>query len=133
MDPRSGRVHVLKVSAAHDVGRAVDPQMAAGQVFGGIAMGLGFALMEQIRHDAGRIVNTNFNTYRIARATDMPEMTAILVENADPAGPLGAKSLGEPTNELMGAAVANAIFYATGIRFTHVPITPEHIKDALAR
>ncbi len=132
VDPKSGRVRVLKVAAAHDVGRAVDPQMAAGQVFGGIAMGLGFALMEEVRHDAGKIVNTNLNTYRIARAADMPEMTAILVENADPAGPLGAKSLGEPTNELMGAAVANAIFSATGIRFTHVPITAERIREALA-
>ena len=120
-----------KVVAAHEVGRAINPQMAAGQVFGGIMMGLGFALQEEIRHQNGMIQNLNFNTYRIRRSTETPEMVAILVENPDPTGPWGAKSLGEPTNELMGAAVANALFHATGVRFTHVPITAEKIRNSL--
>jgi len=127
VDPHEGKVSVHRVVAAHEVGRAINPQMAAGQVFGGIAMGLGFALMEKIEHSDGRILNLNYNTYRIPRATDVPEMTAILVANPDPAGPYGAKSLGEPTNELMGAAVANAIYNATGVRFFETPITPEEI------
>jgi CO/xanthine dehydrogenase Mo-binding subunit len=131
VEAKTGRVTVHKVVAAHEVGRAINPQMAAGQVFGGIMMGLGFALQEEIRHKGGVIQNLNFNTYRIRRSTDTPEMVAILVENPDPAGPWGAKALGEPTNELMGAAVANAIFHATGARFTHVPITAERIRDSL--
>ncbi len=127
VNPADGKVSVQRVVAAHEVGKAINPQMAAGQVFGGIAMGLGFALMEKIEHVEGRIQNLNYNTYRIPRSTDVPEMTAILVENPDPAGPYGAKSLGEPTNELMGAAVANAIYSATGVRFFETPITREEI------
>ncbi|MFH1830222.1 MAG: xanthine dehydrogenase family protein molybdopterin-binding subunit [Pseudomonadota bacterium] len=132
VDPKSGKVRVHKVVAAHEVGKAINPQMAVGQVFGGIAMGLGFALSEKITHVDGKIQNLNYNTYRISRSTDMPEMTAILVENPDPIGPYGAKSLGEPTNELMGAACANAIYNATGNRFTKVPITAEKIIAACA-
>ncbi len=131
VDPTSGKVKVHKVVAAHEVGKAINPQMAAGQIFGGIAMGLGFALSEQIMHVDGMIQNLNYNTYRISRSIDMPEMTAILVENPDPAGPYGAKSLGEPTNELMGAACANAIYNATGVRFKETPITAEKILSAL--
>ncbi len=127
VDPATGRVSVLRVVAAHDVGKTINPQMAAGQVLGGIVMGLGFALKEEIVHKDGVIQNTNLNTYRIPRSTDAPEMTAILVENPDPDGPYGAKSLGEPTNELMGAAVANAVYYATGRRILSLPITPEKI------
>jgi len=131
VDPKTGRVSVLQVVAAHDVGKAINPQMAAGQVFGGIVMGLGFALMERIEHRDGVIQNLNLNSYRIPRSTDTPEMTAIIVENPDPDGPYGAKSLGEPTNELMGAAVANAIYYATGVRFFDLPITPDKIRARL--
>jgi len=128
VDPATGRTKVLNVVAAHEVGKAINPQMAAGQIFGGIVMGMGFALHEKLECEAGMIKNLNFNSYKIPRTNDIPEMTAILVENADPAGPWGAKSLGEPTNELMGAAVANAIYYATGIRFTKTPIRAEDIK-----
>jgi len=131
VDPSNGKVRVEKAVAAHEVGKAINPQMAAGQIFGGIMMGLGFALTESIVHKNGEIQNLNFNSYRIPRSIDAPEMTAILVENPDPAGPWGAKSLGEPTNELMGAAIANAIYYATGKRFTKTPITAQEILRAI--
>jgi CO/xanthine dehydrogenase Mo-binding subunit len=131
VNPADGKVQVQRVVAAHEVGKAINPQMAAGQIFGGISMGLGFALMERIEHKEGRIQNLNYNTYRIPRSTDVPEMTAILVENPDPAGPYGAKSLGEPTNELMGAAVANAIYNATGVRFFETPITADSVLRSL--
>jgi len=131
VDPKTGRVRVLRVVAAHEVGRAINPQMAAGQVFGGIAMGLGFALMERIEHREGVIQNLNLSTYRIPRSTDAPEMTAIFVENPDPAGPYGAKSLGEPVNELMGAAVANAIYNATGKRFFRAPMTSADVLASM--
>lgn len=132
VNPKTGKVSVTKVVAAHEVGKTINPQMAAGQIFGGIIMGMGFALSEEIKHKDGVIQNLNFNTYKISRSIDVPEMTAILVENPDPQGPWGAKSLGEPTNELMGAAVANAIFYATGRRFFETPITADKIKTVLA-
>lgn len=131
VNPASGKVDVTRVVAAHEVGKAINPQMAAGQIFGGVMMGLGFALMEEIKHENGIIQNLNFNTYRIPRSTDVPEITAIIVENPDPAGPWGAKSLGEPTNELMGGAVANAVYHATGVRFFKTPITAEKIRSAL--
>jgi CO/xanthine dehydrogenase Mo-binding subunit len=70
----------------------------------------------------GKITSLNFNSYRIPRATDMPEIKAILVENPDPNSPSGAKGIGEPTNELMAPAIANAIFNATGKRFFKLPI-----------
>jgi CO/xanthine dehydrogenase Mo-binding subunit len=132
VDPADGKVSVQRVVAAHEVGKAINPQMALGQVFGGISMGLGFALMERIEHRDGIIQNLNYNTYRIPRSTDTPEMTAILVENPDPAGPYGAKSLGEPTNELMGAAVANALYNATGVRFFETPITADKILNKIS-
>lgn len=122
IDSKTKKISVKKVVAAHDVGKAINPQMAVGQIFGGIIMGLGFALMEKIEHKDGVIQNLNFNTYKIPKSTDVPEMEAILVENPDIEGPWGAKSLGEPTNELMGAAVANALFWATGKRIYELPI-----------
>lgn len=131
VDPKSGKVAVQRVVAAHEVGKAINPQMALGQIFGGVVMGMGFALSEEIRHNNGVIQNLNFNTYRIPRSTDVPEMTAILVENPDPAGPWGAKSLGEPTNELMGGAVANAVAAATGVHITQTPITAERVRAAM--
>ncbi len=131
VEAATGRVRVGRVVAAHEVGKAINPQMAAGQIFGGIVMGLGFALLEEVRHQHGVIQNDNFNTYRIPRSTDAPEMTAILVENPDPVGPWGAKSLGEPTNELMGAAVGNAIAAATGVRLFQTPFTAARVRASL--
>jgi len=132
VDARTGKVSVKKVVAAHEVGKAINPQMAKGQIIGGVAMGLGFALKERIVHNEGVIQNLNFDKYKIPTAPEMPEVEAILVENPDPAGPWGAKALGEPVGELMGAAVANAIFNATGIRFTEVPITAEKIRLSIS-
>ncbi len=119
----TGRITLLNMVAAHDVGRAVNPAMVRGQIFGGMAMSTGYALHEEVRFDAGRIVNLNLNSYRIPRSTDMPEMTAIIVANPDPVSPTGAKSIGEPANEIMAPAIANAVYHATGIRHLTLPIT----------
>src|SRR5208283_5127978 len=88
----------------------------------GMAMATGYALHEEIRQKDGRILNQNLNTYRIPRSTDLPEMTAIIVENPDPQSPSGAKALGEPTNEILAPAIANAVFNATGRREFALPI-----------
>jgi CO/xanthine dehydrogenase Mo-binding subunit len=120
----TGKVKLLNAIAAHDVGKAVNREMLEGQFFGGMAMGIGYALHEDLVLREGKILNTNLNTYRIPRSLDMPEMRAIIVENPDPNSPSGAKSIGEPVNELMGPAVANAIFNATGVRHHRLPIHP---------
>ncbi len=120
----TGKVKLLNAIAAHDVGKAVNREMLEGQFFGGMAMGIGYALHEELVLREGKILNTNLNTYRIPRSLDMPEMRAIIVENPDPNSPSGAKSIGEPVNELMGPAVANAIFNATGVRHHRLPIHP---------
>ncbi|MRR09653.1 dehydrogenase, partial [bacterium] len=119
---RTGRVTLLNMVASHDVGRAVNPAMVLGQFYGGMAMGAGYALFEQVQHEDGRIHNTNFDHYRIPRATDLPEMAGIIIENPDPTSPSGAKGVGEPTNELMAPAVANAVYNATGRRHFTLPI-----------
>ncbi len=119
---RTGRVKLLGMSASHDVGRAVNREMVLGQYYGGMAMGAGYALFEQVECEGGRIKNANFDGYRIARSTDLPEMEAVIIENPDPVSPTGAKSIGEPTNELMAPAIANALYNATGVRHFELPI-----------
>ena len=122
---RTGKVRVLNAVAAHDVGKAVNKGMLEGQFFGGMAMGLGYALHEALDVRDGRILNSNLNSYRIPRSMDVPRMKAIIIENPDPQSPSGAKSIGEPTNELMAPAVANAVYNASGIRYTSLPIRPK--------
>ncbi|MCC6396069.1 MAG: xanthine dehydrogenase family protein molybdopterin-binding subunit, partial [Bacteroidetes bacterium] len=118
----TGKVRLLNAVAAHDVGKAVNKAMLEGQFYGGMAMGIGYALFEDLEVADGRIQNTNLNAYRIPRAMDMPEMKAIIIENPDPESPSGAKSIGEPTNELMAPAIANALYHATGKRHFTIPI-----------
>jgi CO/xanthine dehydrogenase Mo-binding subunit len=119
---KTGRVRLLSAVAAHDVGRAVNREMVRGQFFGGMAMATGYALHEEVRSKDGRITNLNLNSYRIPRAMDLPEMTAIVIENPDPMSPSGAKALGEPTNEILAPAIANAVCHATGLRQFSLPI-----------
>ena len=127
---KTGKVRLLGVVAAHDVGRAVNPALVLGQIYGGVAMGAGYALTEDVLMDGGRIASLNYDSYRIQRATDLPEITAVIVENPDSNSPSGAKSIGEPTNELMAPAVANAVYQATGRRYFRLPIRVEVDHDA---
>jgi CO/xanthine dehydrogenase Mo-binding subunit len=119
---KSGRVKLLSAVAAHDVGRAVNPGMVRGQIYGGMAMSAGYGLHEGVKSTDGRITTLNLNTCRIPRSMDLPEMKAILIENPDPVSPTGAKSIGEPANELLAPAIANAIANATGQRHHDLPI-----------
>ncbi len=132
VEGKSGKVRVKKMLGAHDMGKAINPEMAKGQIFGGMVMGMGFGLKEEIIHKEGVIQNLNFDKYRIVTSAEVPEMEALIVENRDPAGPWGAKALGEPVNELMGGAIANALYYATGVRFRETPIKAETIRTALS-
>ncbi|MCE1246392.1 MAG: xanthine dehydrogenase family protein molybdopterin-binding subunit [Firmicutes bacterium] len=119
---KTGKVKLLNMTAAHEVGRAINMPMILGQIYGGMAMGAGYGLMEEVKVKDGIIQNTNFNTYKIPRAADLPEMQAIVIENGDPLSPSGAKGIGEPANELMAPAIANAVYNATGIRYYSSPL-----------
>jgi CO/xanthine dehydrogenase Mo-binding subunit len=125
VDPRTGKIELLALWAAHDVGRAINPPLTLGQVYGGITQAAGQALMEDLAQEGGRIGNRNLDRYRIPRAKDMPEIRAVLIENPDPASPTGAKGIGEPAVELMAPAIANAVYNATGRRFRGLPIKIE--------
>lgn len=122
VDPKTGIVKLLNMIAAHDIGKAVNPFALKGQYYGGMAMGAGYALFENCPCENGLVVPTNFNKYRLPRSIDLPEMKAIFIENPDPVSPSGAKGIGEPANELMAPAIANAIYYATGKRYHSLPI-----------
>src|SRR5208282_405544 len=122
VNKKSGKVKLLNAVAAHDVGRAVNPEMVRGQIFGGMAMSAGYGLHEEVKAPDGKMTTLNLNTYRIPRSMDLPEMKAIIIENSDPVSPTGAKSIGEPANEILAPAIANAIFNATGRRHFTLPI-----------
>jgi len=127
VDTGTGEVAVLNMAAAHDVGKAINPANVRGQIYGGTVMALGHALMEDLGFSDGFINHTNFDEYLIPTVKDAPEVEAIIVENPDPAGPYGAKAIGEPAMELGGAAINNAIAQATGERHRDLPLNLERV------
>ncbi|SDZ39609.1 Molybdopterin-binding domain of aldehyde dehydrogenase [Proteiniborus ethanoligenes] len=131
VDTKTGEVQVLKVVAAHDVGQAINEQMVEGQIEGGAAMGMGFALLEKVEVEKGVIINPGFSKYLVYTAMDMPEIYPIIVEDPVSTGPYGAKGIGEPALIPIIPAIINAIHDAIGVRFTELPITPEAIIEAL--
>ncbi len=131
VDCRTGQVRVVDIVAAHDVGKAINPSLVEGQITGGIAQGLGFALLEEHRFDRGVPLTTNLHTYRVPGTCDIPEILPILVEDPEPTGPFGAKGVGEPVLVAIAPAVANAVADATGIRVRSLPIRPELLREAL--
>ena len=132
VDMETGEVKLLELVSAHDIGRAIHPAICEGQMEGGAQQGLGMALTEEMYFDEnGKVKNNSFTDYKMLGASDMPKMTNILVENPDPHGPFGAKSVGEAGLVTPVGAVANAIYQATGIQFTEGPITPEKILKAI--
>ncbi len=131
VDPETGKVKILNYVAAHDVGRAINPLLLEGQVYGGIAMGVGYALSEQLILHKGEVMNPNFRDYKMLTAKDRIPIKALVVETDDPAGPFGAKGIGEPGCVPTAPAIANAIYDAIGVRINDLPITPEKIVAAL--
>ncbi|HHY38121.1 MAG TPA: xanthine dehydrogenase family protein [Clostridia bacterium] len=130
VDTRTGRVRVLEVVAGHDVGRAINPDCVEGQVYGGVAMGSGFALMENFRTKDGRPIDANLDTYLLPTSLDVPDVKGILFETGGSDGPYTAKSLAEPATEMVGAAIARAVSNALGVTFRELPITPERVVAA---
>ena len=131
VDELTGRIRVVDYVAAHDVGRAVNPGAAEGQIIGGVVMGLGAVLGEELVHEGGRPVNPTMLNYPLPRAADVPDVRAVLVEGPEEAGPYDAKSVGELPVYPVAAAVANAVYDAAGIRLRDLPFTPDKVLAAL--
>jgi isoquinoline 1-oxidoreductase len=129
VDKKTGRVVVKRVVCAQEMGLCVNPEGARLQMEGGITMGLGYALSEEVRFKGGEILESNFDAYTIPRFSSLPEIETVIVEAKD-SPPQGG---GEPPIICMGGLIANAVFDATGARLLQLPMTPERIKDALAR
>jgi xanthine dehydrogenase YagR molybdenum-binding subunit len=137
VNTRTGETRIVKFVAAHDSGRVMNRLTFENQVFGGIAMGIGFGTMERRILDAGqtgKMVNANWHDYKIPTAVDVPpEHTCIPVDPHDAeCNNTGTKGLGEPSTIPTAAAIANAIFDATGIRVTQAPITPMQLLALLS-
>ena len=118
VDTITGEVQVLGIWAAHDVGRAVNPQGVEGQIEGGIVQALGQALMEDYKLQDGRTSTSGFAKYILPTALDVPRVNSIIIEDPDPIGPLGVKGVGEPAMVPTIPAIMNAIYDAVGVRIT---------------
>ncbi len=127
VDSSTGAVEVDRIVCAQDMGVVVNPDGARMQMEGCIAMGLGYVFSEEVRFEGGRILDSNFDTYELARFSQMPRIDTVLVSN-DGLPPTGG---GEPGIINMGAVVANAIFDATGARVYRLPMTPERVLEAI--
>lgn len=127
VDLELGTVEVLHIYAAHDAGKAINPTQVEGQIHGGIAQGLGMALMEE--YVSGQ--TDNLHDYLILTFGDIPMITTYLVEDPEPLGPYGAKGVGEPAVIATAPAILNAIYHATGVRVRFVPATPDRLRKAI--
>jgi len=127
VDTGTGEVELLELVASHDVGKAINLHGVTGQIEGAVAMGMGGALMEEVLLKNGAIQNLNYSNYYIPTALDIPDVTCLLVEKAEPTGPFGAKGVGEPANVATAPAILNAIRAATGVRVKELPLTSEKL------
>ena len=127
VDVELGLVKVIQIATAQDVGRVLNPIAALGQIEGGIAQGLGLAVMEEIVLDNGKMRNPSFTDYLLPTALDAPQVVAIMIEEPEPQAPLGAKGIGEPPCISVTPAIAAAIRNATGRDLPRVPIRPQDI------
>ena len=127
----TGEIRILHSVHAADIGRPINPMQCRGQLDGAIAMGYGWALTENMVHDEGRMVNAQLRNYRIPAYADTPHTDIFFADTVDSIGPLGAKSQGECGINPVAPAVANALADATGVRFAHLPFTPDRLFDRL--
>jgi CO/xanthine dehydrogenase Mo-binding subunit/aerobic-type carbon monoxide dehydrogenase small subunit (CoxS/CutS family) len=131
VDRTTGKIDVLKVIAAHNVGKAVFKAGVEGQIQGGVAMGLGYALSEEAIFSEGRLVNDSFVDYRVPTMMDVPEIVSIIVEKEDAKSPEDIRGIGEPATIPTAAAVVNAVYDAIGVRINDLPLTPEKVYRAM--
>jgi CO/xanthine dehydrogenase Mo-binding subunit len=131
VDLDTGETRVLHTWTAQDIGRAIHPVLAAGQIEGGTLQGLGWALLEEVRWKDGRVWNHQLTNYIIPTSMDAPPIEVEIVENPYSRGPFGAKGVGELPMDAPAPAVVAAIAHATGVRIDEIPVTPERLLRAL--
>lgn len=131
VEPETGSVKVIDFVAAQDVGFAVNPTYVEGQIQGGAAQGIGYALFEELHFEDGRVLNPNLALYKLPTALDIPRVRTLIVEQPSDKGPYGIKGVGEPPVVASAAAIGNAVFAATGVQVTRTPLTPERVLRAL--
>jgi CO/xanthine dehydrogenase Mo-binding subunit len=131
VDTETGEITVLKSVGAHDVGRAINAAAVDGQVEGGILMGQGYALTEDMLMVEGKVVTPSLSEYLIPTPEDMPEIKSIILESRSGVGPFGAKGIGEPSFAPIAPAISNAVTDAIGVRIFELPITAERVVIAL--
>jgi CO/xanthine dehydrogenase Mo-binding subunit len=131
VDTETGHVKVLKIVSATDAGKAINPVAVEGQIQGGAAMGVGYALYEQHILEQGVPRTDSMAFYLVPTSMDVPEIQCEIVEVYDPKGPFGAKGIAEPATVPTTPAILNAIYDAIGIRITDTPATPERVFQAI--
>jgi CO/xanthine dehydrogenase Mo-binding subunit len=128
---KTGQVQVLHVISVTDIGKVLNPGVAAGQVHGATMQGLGYALSEQYQMENGWNVTDHFGKIGLSKTTDTPQITPIFLEIPHPLGPQGAKGFSEAPTVPTAPAILNAIRDATGVRICHLPATPEKLRESL--
>lgn len=131
VNTETGEVKVTKIVGAHDVGKAIHKANVEGQIEGGVAMGVGFALTEKVDIKNGMMKNADLNNYIIPTTQDMPEIYPVIVEDPALSGPYGAKGVGEPALIPVAPAILNAIYNAIGVRITSLPATADVVLKAI--
>ena len=132
MDPETGKVDILRYTAVQDVGKAVHPSYVEGQIQGGSAQGIGWALNEEYVLDGnGSMENPTFLDYRMPTSLDLPMIDTVLVEVANPGHPYGVRGVGEVPIVPPMAAIANAVYAAIGVRMEKLPMSPGNVLDSL--
>jgi xanthine dehydrogenase YagR molybdenum-binding subunit len=136
VDTETGRVHVEKVFAVHDCGRPINPLGVTSQINGGILQGISYALFEQriMDRNAGYMLNTNLENYKILGARETPEIEVVLIENYIAQSSTDAAGVGESAGIItLAAAIGNAFYNATGVRMRRIPMTPANVLSALGK
>jgi CO/xanthine dehydrogenase Mo-binding subunit len=132
VDPETGKVTILRYTAVQDAGKAVHPSYVEGQMQGGAAQGIGWALNEEyFYNDQGRMTNASFLDYRMPTALDLPMIETVIVEVPNPAHPFGVRGVGETPIVEPPAAIANAIYHAVGVRMRELPMAPYKVCRAI--
>lgn len=133
VDPETGQVRLLKLTTAHDVGTIMNPVGHQGQINGGLMMGVGYALMEEMKSEDGRITTLSFGDYKMPTIADAPNLQTVLLQSNNGVGPYSVKGIGENSKPPVAPAIANAIHDAIGIRIKNLPITAEKVHYAIKK
>ena len=131
VDPETGEVKLLSFTTAHDIAQIINPVMHQGQINGGLVQGIGYAFMEELLVEDGRVTTLSFGDYKIPTSRDIPELRTVLIPTEGGLGPYQIKGIGETPNTPTAAAIANAIEDAIGVRIRDLPITSEKVYNAL--